>query len=178
MAGLKAGEVLFDSELKRFGARAGVRGATYFVFPRVDGRQRWITIGRHGPLTPAEARAKARQLLAEADFGGDPTRERDTGKKRPLFADFAETWLTTHVEKKRKANTAREYRRIVDANLKPTLGKARIDRITRADAVKLHGDLSDSRYVANRALAVLSAIMSHAERLGFRTPYIKPSAWS
>jgi hypothetical protein len=63
----------------------------------------------------------------------------------------------------------------VDANLKPALGKARIDRITRADAVKLHGDLSNSRYVANRALAVLSAIMSHAEELGFRTPYSNPA---
>lgn len=175
MAGIKPGEIYFDETLKRFGARGGVRGATYFVIPRVDGRQRWITIGRHGPLTPAEARAKARQLLAEADMGGDPTHERDAGKKRPLFADFAETWLKTHVEIKRKPNTAREYRRIIEHNLNPALGKVRVDRITRADAVKLHADMATSRYVGNRALAVLSAVMSHAERLGYRPQYSNPA---
>ncbi len=175
MAGIKPGEVLFDTELKRFGARGGVRGATYFVIPRIDGRQRWITIGRHGPLTPAEARAKARQLLADADMGGDPTHERDAGKKRPLFAEFAETWLKTHVEIKRKPNTAREYRRIIEHNLSPALGKVRVDRITRADAVKLHAGMAASRYLGNRALAVLSAIMSHAERLGYRPTYSNPA---
>jgi integrase len=175
MAGIKPGEVLFDTELKRFGARGGIRGGTYFVIPRVDGRQRWITIGRHGPLTPAEARAKARQLLAEADMGGDPTHERDAGKRRPLFAEFAEAWLKSHVEIKRKPNTAREYRRIVEHNLNPTLGKVRVDRITRADAVNLHADMAGSRYVGNRALAVLSAIMSHAERLGYWPQYSNPA---
>ena len=42
-----------------FGARCQPRATTYFIKARIDSRQRWFTLGRHGPLTPAEARSKA-----------------------------------------------------------------------------------------------------------------------
>ncbi|MEQ1710318.1 MAG: tyrosine-type recombinase/integrase [Hyphomicrobium sp.] len=172
---MRPGDILWDTELKRFGARCRAGGVTYVVKTRIDGRQRWITLGRNGPLTPSEAREKAKRVLGHRDSGGDPTREREAVRGRPLFADFAESWLATHVELKRKPATAREYRRIVERNLLPALGKVRIDRIDRADAIQLHADLAPSRYVANRALAVLSAIMSHAERIGHRSVNSNPA---
>lgn len=168
------GDILWDSELKRFGARRRASGITYVVKARIDGQQRWITLGKHGPLTPAQARALARQTLGEVDSGKDPTRERDARRVIPLFADFAERWLSEHVRLKRKASTHREYQRIIHRYLNPHLGKVRVDRIDPADALKLHSELAAHRYIANRVIAVLSALMSYAERLGHRPQFSNP----
>jgi integrase len=175
VAAMKPGDLIWDSEIRRFGARRRASGITYFVKARIDGRQRWLTIAKHGPSTPADARIKARHVLGEIDSGRDPTRERDGRRQIPLFADFAERWLREHVAVKRKASTAREYRRIIERHLNPALGKVRLDRINRGDAHKLHGDLAGQQYVANRVLAVLSAIMTYAERLELRPPYSNPA---
>ena len=174
MAAILPGQIIWDTELKRFGARWGARGSTYFITPRVDGHQRWITLGRHGVLTAAEARAKARHLLAEADFGGDPTRARRAGQSIPNFAEFAAAWLTTHAKAKRKASTHHEYQRIINFYLKPRLGKVRLDRITRSDVLDLHAQLAGTPYQANRAIAVLSSMMSFAEGVGHRAQYSNP----
>lgn len=171
---LRPGDIVWDTGLKRFGARRQAGAVTYVVKLRIDGRQRWITLGKDGPMTAHAARQKARHVLALADSGADPTREREASRNRPIFSDFAETWLRTHVKPKRKPKTFIEYQRIVAANLSPALGKVRVDRIDRADAMDLHALLAARPYVANRALAVLSSIMSHAERLGYRPANSNP----
>ena len=74
---LRPGDMLWDSQLRRFGARCQRRATTYFIKARIDGRQRWFTLGKHGPLTAADARSKARQMLADIDSGRDPTHERE-----------------------------------------------------------------------------------------------------
>lgn len=174
MAGIAPGQIIWDTELKRFGARWGSRGSTYFITPRVDGRQRWITLGRHGVLTPSEARAKARQLLAQADLGDDPTRASVARRSIPLFADYGSMWLATHAKAKRKPATCAEYKRMFDLHLKPTLGKVRLDRITRADALAVQTALASTPYQANRAIAILSSMMTFAEGLGHRVQFSNP----
>ena len=171
---MKPGEVIWDTELSRFGARRRSGAVSYFVKVRIDGRQRWIIVGKQGPMTPAEARAKARHVLGEVDSGKDPTRERDGSRTIPLFSVFAEKWLREHVEIKRKPNTAREYRRVVERHLNPALGKVRIDRLHRSDALSIHAGLVKQPYVANRVIAVLSAVMTFAEKLGHRPPFSNP----
>ena len=119
VARLKPGDTLWDTEIARFGARCRTNGTTYFIKPRIGGTQRWLTIGRHGLLTPAEARARARQLLGEIDAGRDPTREREARRTMPSLAVLAERWLRDHVAIKRKPRTLGEYRRLVRKHLTP-----------------------------------------------------------
>ena len=53
----KPGEVIWDDELACFGLRVSEKGGrAYVVKYRAKGRQRWLTIGRHGPVTPEAAR--------------------------------------------------------------------------------------------------------------------------
>ncbi|MBL8884596.1 MAG: integrase arm-type DNA-binding domain-containing protein [Hyphomicrobium sp.] len=174
VAAMGSDEIIWDSELSRFGVRSRRGTKSYFIKVRIDGRQRWVNLGRHGPITASEARAKARQVLADVDRGQDPTRDRERAKTIPLFGDFAEKWLREHVGIKRKPNTYREYKRIVERNLGPALRKVRIDRVERADALSIHASLSHQPYVGNRVIAVLSAIMTFAEKLGHRPPFSNP----
>src|SRR6185503_5265413 len=121
VAALQPGDLLADTELKRFGARRRCEDGytAYFIRARIDGRQRWITLGRDGPVTPSQARDMAKRMLAEIDSGRDPTREREARRGMPTVAKFAEEWLSQHVQLKRKAVTAREYRRLVDKHILP-----------------------------------------------------------
>jgi hypothetical protein len=72
IAELRPGDMLWDSQLKRFGARCRPRATTYLIKARIDGHQRWITLGQHGTLTPSGARTQAERMLAEIDSGRDP----------------------------------------------------------------------------------------------------------
>ena len=130
----------------------------------IAGRQRWITLGKYGPLTPAEARAKARLTLAEIDCGRNIPRERDARHRMPSVAEFADKWLDEHVGLKRKPSTEIEYRRIVARHIKPTIGSTPLDKVGHGDVESIHSSLVAQRYVANRVVAVISSIMSHAER--------------
>jgi hypothetical protein len=152
IAALRPGDLLRDTELRRFGARRRREDGftTYFIRARIDGRQRWITLGRDGPLTPAQARDMAKRMLAEVDSGRDPTRERETRRGMPTVAKFADEWLAKHVDLKRKSVTAREYRRLVHKHILPAVGHVPVDRIDRTDAINLHTGLVSHRYAANR----------------------------
>ena len=50
----------------------------------------------------------------------------------------------------------------------PLLGKVRVADLTRAQVARLHLAMSDRPYLANRALAILSAMLRFAESHGHR----------
>jgi Arm DNA-binding domain len=62
------GETIWDNVVRGFGVRRQTDVAAYVLKTRtLEGRQRWITIGRHGaPWTPDSARDQARRLLGES----------------------------------------------------------------------------------------------------------------
>lgn len=164
VAEMKLGDVIWDADLPRFGARRRNSGISFVIKYRAKGHQRWLTIGRHGPLTPAEARANARLALAEVDSGRDPARERDLRRATPTVAQHAERWLIEHVAVKRKPATLAQYSRIIRNQINPQLGKLPVDQVASADAEHLHTKLARQPFAANRAIAVLSAMMTFAER--------------
>jgi integrase len=92
----------------------------------------------------------------------------------PSVAQFSARWLAEHVALKRKPVTLDEYRRIVTKHISPELGSLPVDRVDRTDAIRLHTALAAHRYVANRVIAVLSAVMTYAERLELRPPASNP----
>ena len=74
---LGQGQLLWDQSLNGFGARRQLRHVHYLLRYRINGRQRFITIGRHGsPWTPDSARNEARRLLGMVASRTDPANER------------------------------------------------------------------------------------------------------
>lgn len=168
--------VLWDTNLKGFGVRCRRSGAKYYIVKvRIGGRQRWLTIGRHGsPWTPESARREAMRLLGLKAAGHDPASERDRHKGGLTVADLGARFLAEHVAHHCKPRTAEEYRRAVDHYINPLLGRQNIAEITRADVARLHHRFRDRPYQANRALAVLSKMMNLAEAWGLRTDGSNP----
>src|SRR6266853_6991372 len=64
--------LVWDTSLIGFGVRRQLKSAFYLVRYRIHGRQRFLTIGRHGsPWTPDQARREATRLLGIVASGAD-----------------------------------------------------------------------------------------------------------
>lgn len=80
---------VWDSELPGFGLRVETSGAkTFIVRYRAEGggrsaAQRFVTVGRYGPLTPEQARKQAKVILGGVAKGEDPADER-RAKRREM----------------------------------------------------------------------------------------------
>jgi integrase len=163
---------LWDDELSGFGLKVTPAGRkVYLVQYRLGGRKgrtRRVTIGKHGDLTPTTARAEARRLLGEIAVGRDPASERDKAKADRTLAVVLDQFMSEHVRSKRKKSTAREYERIAKLYILPRIGRRPISEIARQDIAKLHHELRDKPYQANRTLALLSKFFNWTEKHGLR----------
>ena len=127
---LSAGDrdnLLWDAEVKGFGVRCRQSGAKYYIVKmRAGGRQRWLTIGRHGsPWTPDTARVEAKRLLGLKAGGKDPATERDRQKGAITIAELGARFLAQYVAQHCKSRTAEEYQRAVEHFINPILGRQR-----------------------------------------------------
>ncbi len=160
---------IWDEELRGFGLRVYPNGRkVYFVKCRIKGRQRFITIGQHGPVTADQARAKAYNILSEAKNGRDPATELDQARKAPTVKGLGERFLKEHVAVRCKPSTQAEYKRSVELFINPKLGTRRVTDIERRDIAELHHSFSHIPYQANRTLGVLSKMFNLAEIWGLR----------
>jgi hypothetical protein len=100
------------SDLKGFGIRIAESGTkTYIVRyrPRGAGRaglSRFMVLGRHGAITPDEARTQAKTILGAVAGGQDPAKERSQANSAMSVAQLVEYFINDHAKPKRKARTA------------------------------------------------------------------------
>ena len=164
-----ADTVYWDGELTGFGVRVRKSGRKNYVLQtRVRGKLRWFTIGQHGRITAVEARAAALEILAQAKKGIDPRDANARRKAEPVMAELGRRFLEEYVPAHCKPSTQAGYRRSVTLFIDPALGEMRISEVERKDIAKLHHDMRDKPYQANRALGVLSKMFSLAEVWGLR----------
>jgi integrase len=179
--------VAWDDEVGGLGVRVMPSGTrTFFWQGRTRaGRSIKVRIGRHGRVTPEQARRKARELIAEAELGGDPA-ERIRGEKQAkrvkrqperTVADLWREYERRHLPGKRDSSQTAD-RRIWQRQLERwrgpgrdwALGERPVAAVTREDMEDLHRDLTGRRgpFAANRALALLSTMFRLAVRAQWR----------
>ena len=126
-----------------FGARRQQGPAiSYFVkYRTADGRQRWQVIGRHGVLTPDEARDKARAILGDVVDGADPAAEKMAARKAITVAELCDLYLVdaeagrllTRRRGAKKAGTLLTDRGRITRHIKPLLGRMAVAAVDRTD---------------------------------------------
>ncbi len=167
-----ADRFLWDTELKGFGLKVTPAGNKVYVLQyRKGGRgvpTRRVTIGRHGALTPDQARKEAIRLSGAIANGSDPAALRAAEKTAPTMAALVGRFLNEHVATKTRQRTAIEYRRLSESIIIPALGRKRARDVTRADISRLHHQQRATPYAANRTLAVMSKMFALAEKWGER----------
>ena len=136
----KAEGEVWDEYLPGFGLRIGKRKRTYFVMGRVGGRQVRRTVGATVELSLAEAREKARGMLADLARGVDPVeaekRERAEAarQQRTTFAGVAADYM---FELGRHRKDAAERQRMLDVDINPRIGEIPIRSLARFDVKAL-----------------------------------------
>jgi integrase len=139
----------WDSDVFGFGLRVMPSGERVYVLKyRLAGRQRWVTIGKHGsPWTPDSARREAVRLLGDVARGLDPAEKRNADRKAISFAALCDLYLAEGTAHK-KTSTLRVDHGRIELHLKPLLGGRRADAITRADIERLLNDVKKGRTAA------------------------------
>jgi site-specific recombinase XerD len=194
---LSAGEAKWDSEVRGFGVRCQNRDRVYVLKTFIGGRQRFVTIGKHGsPWTVETARKRAQTLLAELRFGGDPVAAKRALKNKPTIAQLSERYLEEHA-RPHKPRSAWLDESNIRNHILPLLGDMFVDQVKRADIEQFQNDVSNGKTapqnprqkqleqkggsavrggqgVSNRCLALLSKMFNLAEAWELRQPNTNP----
>ena len=161
--------VLFDRSLPGFGLRIHPSGnKVYILQTRIEGRTRRLLVDRYADMGLAQARRRARDLLACVRAGENPAEQRRRARRMPRFEAFAAEYLRRcgpHF----KPSGRRTVRMYLKARLVPAFGKMPLDRIGPEDVAAWFDEASRTRPgAANRALDILRAMLFRAERWGWR----------
>lgn len=159
---------LWDQTLAGFGVKVLPSGKKrYVVKYRAYGggrsaTQRWMTLGTHGEIPFEKVKDHAQQILAAVKRGEDPQGQRFALRKAPRLNDAWERFAAGELKEK-KPLTIRDYCSNYENLIGPKLGTKPIAEITRADVDAFHRALAKTPFRANRAVALLSKLMTLAE---------------
>ncbi len=178
---LNAGDMVWDSVVRGFGVRCQRRDKSYVLKYRYQGRQRWLTIGKHGsPWVPEKARKEAARLLGLVADNKDPADARDDAKNDLTVTELCNLYVVEGCTLKKPSTIANDHGRI-ERHIKPLLGKKHCRHLTKGDVEQMRNnvasgktaaDVKTGRYgraiitggkgTANKAVSLLGAIFSFA----------------
>ncbi|MCY4559447.1 MAG: site-specific integrase [Chloroflexi bacterium] len=161
--------ILFDKAVTGFGLRIHPSGRkVWIVQARIEGRSRRIVIARHGEMELAQARRRARDMLARIRAGGNPADDIRREKETPTLREFADEYLRRS-EPHWKPSGRKTVRIYLKARILPAFGRTPLDRIGPEDVAAWFDAASrDKPGAANRAFEILRAMMNRAEEWGLR----------
>ncbi|TFV74116.1 DUF4102 domain-containing protein [Bradyrhizobium frederickii] len=170
---LAPGNTLWDGghneAVPGFGARRQRDKVAYVIKYRVHGRQRFLTIDKHGRLTPEQARREAKKLLGQVAGGKDPAEAKAQARLEAAdtLGKITVDYLKA-VKPKQRPATHSEIKRYLTKVWKP-LHSVSVFAITRrqvtarvAKIAEAHGDVS-----ATRARAALCTLFNWAIAEGY-----------
>jgi integrase len=124
--------ILWDSELKGFGLLVLPTGVKsyHYQYRTPEGRQRRVTIGKHGQWTPAQARVKAEDYRQLVRGGGDPLADKRALLEAPTVDNLLDVYLDSEAFKDKAASTQSTDRGRIERHLRPLLGRKHAHLLT------------------------------------------------
>jgi integrase len=154
-----------------FGVRLSSGGSRSFIlrYRNAKGEDKIYTIGDWPTWSMEAARNEAFDLKRRIVKGGDPLAEKQADREAPTVAVLADRFMAEHANKKRP-KTAKGYQQAIDKDIKPALGKRRVDAVDFKDIEDLHRAITErgSPYTANRVTACASKMFSLAVKWRMR----------
>ena len=139
---------------------------------RCAGRSKRATVGRHGDVSPDQARKEAARIIARIKAGEEPIPV--APKADPTMAELAERYQREHVAMRCRPATAAHYGIMLAKHIVPALGKLKVAEVERKHILAFHYELREKPTVANRALEMLVKMFNLAEAWDLRPPGKNP----
>ena len=153
--------LFWDRDLAGFGVRVHATGRkVYLVQSRGPAGLKRVSLGRHGELSPDEARKRAAAAIDRIKRGEAPV---EATVAPVTVAELAERFMRFYVAMHLKPKTAIVYRGLVRSQIVPALGEKTVADVGRDDVSDLHRRLHKTPYHANHVVQVLSKMFSLAE---------------
>ena len=164
---------LWDNELAGFGAKATGSACSYVVQYRLDGRgapTKRLTLGKHGVLTPDEARKRAKEELGKVARGADVAQEKKDERARlkaGTFRNLSESYFAVNGvvgnTGEWKSRHLKETHTMLEKVVYPVLGTKVPDAITKAElAALINKTKAHSHSVARRLHETLRPLFGWA----------------
>lgn len=151
---------LWDSVVPGFHVRITERGTkTYAVMARLHGKQFRMALGRHGIISLADARQRARDAVALAETGKDPRDDKRANRRAQsdVMEDVVEEFIERHVRRHTRPSSAAESERVLRNRAAKKWKGRSIKEISRRDIIDLLDEMAENAPgAANRARAVIS----------------------
>ena len=177
---LQPGDIVWDGQLKGFGARRSENFVTFVLMYRTrESRQRWYTIGKYGsPWTPDAAREEAKRLLYEVARGSDPAETKQKARHAQTVEDLCAEYMEAAANgrfrikggREKKPSTLASDRSRIRCHVVPILGRKSVVVRDAARLRKLHTSSRKRKWKAgaSRALGMLGAIFQYAVKQKIR----------
>jgi integrase len=154
---------LRDRGVRGLAVRVTENGAKSFVFEgRIRGRVRRLTIGGWPELNLVLARERAIEIRRQIALGQDPAQDKVDARAEATFSSLVDAYMERHAKPhKRSADQDADALRLyIPAGWRTR----RLSDISRADVLKLHGQVGRrGHYAANRLLALLKTMFALAK---------------
>ena len=158
------------------------------------GRTRRFAVARYRVMTLEEARTEARQILARAEKGEDPSADRKKARAAKTVSDLADSYYTDaeagrvlHRGRPKKPLTLQTDKGRIERHIKPLLGTKPIEGLTRQDVIRFMNAVQDGKTAARfktgrkrglanvrggrgaaaKCVTLLGAMFTYAERQGW-----------
>ena len=115
-------------------------------------------------------------LHGSGSQSGDPAEQRAEAREAMTLKEIADAFLAEHVDTKRKASTAYDYRELLNLHILPELGSKKAALISEGGVARIHARMRSTKYRANRALAVVSSLYSFGQRRKLMPAGTNPAA--
>jgi integrase len=135
---------VWDADLRGLHVRVPASGrAVYRLWYRVNGRQKVVTLGAHGAVTPEEARQRARTLLGAVAEGRDPVAERkaaeeaarDQARRAITVGELIDRYLSEGpaLNPAKRARSWAHDRTCLESHVRPLIGNVLLANVRRGD---------------------------------------------
>lgn len=155
---------VWDTECPGFGIRVLMTGTKSFLVSYRDerGRSRKSSLGRYPQKPVDKARGEARAVFVDLKRGYDQFDQAKQRKLVPTVEEFWPVYLHHHAQKLKAKSSVKDDISLWTTWIEPEFGKSYLDEITYKQIAGWHASANQQRVRANRALALLSKLMSIA----------------